>query len=130
MREYDAISDIKLQNCDNVKMSFNDICIGSKKIENKWDIEYWFTIDKPLLVVCMYYTMDYLIFNAVNDKTVVTWNQIRYNENKRNKLIKKSQSIRYYNFDALYLTGQLIVCPHDYNAYKLNCKPNLHVDFS
>ncbi len=139
-RECDAICDIEIicnNNVSHVGMEMGSICVSSEKINGEWDIKHWFTLDKPLLVVCMPLIREYLTMGSkyiydYESNVTVNWKQIRYRQQKRDRLCKKTQTID-YNKCAITYCDDGRVCTYTYDEYiqlHKDVKVSNSIDFS
>ena len=142
-RECDAICDIEIicnNNVSHVGMEMGSICVSSEKINGEWDIKHWFTLDKPLLVVRMPFTTEYLNLTTLGYEdestpfgcVTVNWKQIRYRQQKLDRLYKKTQTIDYKKCAIMYCDNGA-VCTVPYNdCYRLHkdVKISNRIDFS
>ena len=105
----DAICDIEIENDDisELSMMIGTTSIKSKKINGKWDIQKWFTFQKPLITMAMSWSTEYLFFITKNKdiNIKIRWKQIRYEPTKRRFLARKEQAIKHYSFILWYAGG-------------------------
>lgn len=110
MRECDAVSNITILDPKNeiksLHLKFNMMIIDcSKSGSDKWDIESWFTNDLPLLNLCMPWMVDYMMIQTKQPSDddlyydgasiVITWNQINFTADKRQKIMGKYHALEY-----------------------------------
>ena len=115
---YDAICDIEvIDNNDiieSLSVEISDTYVESKKVNGRWDITKWFTLNKPLLNCAMYFSDPHLIIkfkitekekDTEKEKEItITWKAFRYLWDRRVYLMKK-EFMRHGNFCILYIDG-------------------------
>ncbi len=125
-RECDAICDIEIEENGIVKeiyMDIGEVRLESNKVDGNWDISKLFTLDKPLLVGIMSWSVDYIVIcTNNNDKNniKIKWKSIRYGNKKRHFLNTCEQRIKYPNCLIWYKDGMTSTVPLDCDDWKLS----------